>query len=208
MHLIRNAMKYVGYQDRKKVAKAMRPIYTAPTIDAAADALDDFELKWGERYPAAVKVWRDAWERFIPFLAFDPAIRKIIYTSNAVESLNYQLRKITKTKGHFPTDDAVLKILYLGIRNIGSRRGGELSTGTWGWKRALNAFAIPTQTDYQTHSNNPTTVAYTNHLTGSNSVETTCIHHLSGAHQSLQHNQAGIQFICSEDAPVAVDDQH
>jgi len=142
VHLIRNAMKYVGYGDRKKVAAALKPIYAAPTIDAAADALDTFELEWGDRYPATVKVWRDSWERFVPFLQFDPAIRKVIYTTNAIESLNYQLRKITKTKGHFPTDDAVLKILYLALRNIGSKRGGELGTGTWGWKQALNALAI------------------------------------------------------------------
>jgi putative transposase len=135
-------MRYVGYGDRKKVAAALKPIYAAATIDAAADALDTFELDWGDRYPATVKVWRDNWERFTPFLQFDPAIRKIIYTTNAIESLNYQLRKVTKTKGHFPTDDAVLKILYLTLRNIGSRRGGDLGTGTWGWKRALNAFAI------------------------------------------------------------------
>ena len=77
-----------------------------------------------------------------PFLAFDAAIRKIIYTTNAIESLNYQLREVTKTRGHFPTGDAVLKILYLAIRNIGINRGGELGTGTDGWKQALNPFAI------------------------------------------------------------------
>ena len=82
--------------------------------------LDDFESEWGDQYPAIVEVWRRNWERFTPFLAFDPAIRKIIYTTNAVESLNYQLRKVTKTRGHFPTDDAVYKILYLAIRNIGT----------------------------------------------------------------------------------------
>lgn len=142
VHLIRNAMKYVSYGDRKKVAAALKPIYSAPTIDAAADALDDFELEWGDRYPATVKVWRDSWERFTPFLQFDQGIRKVIYTTNAIESLNYQLRKVTKTKGHFPTDDAVLKILYLALRNIGNKRGGDLGTGTWGWKQALNAFAI------------------------------------------------------------------
>jgi putative transposase len=142
VHLIRNAMRYVSYGDRKKVAAALKPIYAAPTLDAAADALDDFEITWGDRYPATVKVWRDNWERFIPFLQFPPEIRRIIYTTNAIESLNYQLRKITKTRGHFPTDDAVLKILYLGIRNIGHERGGEAGTGSWGWKAALNAFAI------------------------------------------------------------------
>lgn len=142
VHLIRNSMRYVSYADRKKVSAALKPVYGAPSIDAAADALDEFELEWGDRYPAVVDVWRSHWERFVPFLQFPPEIRKVIYTTNAIESLNYQLRKITKTKGHFPTDDAVLKIFYLGLRNIGNRRGGDLGTGTWGWKRALNAFAI------------------------------------------------------------------
>ena len=142
VHLIRNSMKYCSWKDRKAVTRALKPIYKADTVDAAAAALDDFEAEWGDQYPAIVDVWRRNWERFIPFLEFDPAIRKIIYTTNAVESLNYQLRKVTKTRGHFPTDDAVLKILYLAIRNIGTTRGGDLGTGTQGWKQALNAFAI------------------------------------------------------------------
>ena len=142
MHLIRNTIKYCSYQDRKAVVRALKPIYTAPTIDAAADALDAFETEWGQRYPAAVDLWRRNWERFVPFLAFDPAIRKVIYTTNAIESLNYQLRKVTKTKGHFPTEDAVLKIFYLAICNIGNYRGGELGTHTQGWHHALNAFTI------------------------------------------------------------------
>ncbi len=104
--------------------------------------MDTFEVEFGGRYPAIVDLWRRNWERFIPFLAFDAGIRKIIYTTNAIESLNYMLRRITKTKGHFPTDDAVLKIFYLGIRNIGSERKGALGTGTREWHRALNAFAI------------------------------------------------------------------
>ena len=142
VNLIRNSIKFASWKDRKAIVKALKPIYQAANLDAAAVALDDFELEWGDRYPAIVDLWRRNWERFTPFLAFDPAIRRIIYTTNAIESLNYQLRKITKTRGHFPTDDAVLKILYLGIRNIGSHRGGELGTGTHGWKQALNAFAI------------------------------------------------------------------
>lgn len=142
VHLIRNSLKYCAYQDRRAVVKALKPIYTAPTIDAAADALDAFETDWGTRYPAIVSLWRHSWERFVPFLAFDPAIRKIIYTTNAIESLNYQLRKITKTKGHFPTEDAVLKIFYLAIRGVGNHRGGELGTHTQGWRQALNAFTI------------------------------------------------------------------
>ena len=142
VHLIRNSVRFVGYQDRKKITAALRPIYAAPTADAAGEALEAFETEWGDRYPAIGDLWRRNWDRFIPFLAFDPEIRRVIYTTNAIESLNYQLRKITKTRGHFPTDDAALKILYLGIRNINPTRGGELGTGTRGWKRALNAFAI------------------------------------------------------------------
>lgn len=142
VHLIRNSIKYCSWKDRKKVVAALKPIYTAPTTAAAADAMDTFEIQWGKQYPAIVDLWRRNWERFTPFLAFDPAIRKIIYTTNAIESLNYQLRKVTKTRGHFPTDDAVLKIFYLAICNIGNERGGELGTNTQGWKQALNALAM------------------------------------------------------------------
>jgi putative transposase len=142
VHLIRNSIRYCSWKDRKKVTAALRPIYQAPTTDAASKALDDFGAEWGDTYPAIVELWRRNWERFSPFLDFDPAIRRIIYTTNAIESLNYQLRKVTKTRGHFPTDDSALKILYLAIRNIGHHRGGELGTGTHGWKQALNAFAI------------------------------------------------------------------
>lgn len=153
VHLIRNSLKYCNYQDRKAVVRALKPIYTAPTLDAAADAMDVFENEHGARYPAIVGLWRRAWERFIPFLQFDPAIRKILYTTNSIESLNYQLRKVTKTKGHFPTEDAVLKIFYLAICNIGNHRGGELGTGTQGWKQALNAFTIafPNRIDITNH---------------------------------------------------------
>jgi putative transposase len=142
VHLIRNSIRYSSWKDRKAITKALKPIYQAATVEAAGDALTGFETEWGDRYPAIVDLWKRNWERFTPFLEFDPAIRKIIYTTNAVESLNYQLRKVTKTRGHFPTDDAVLKILYLAIRNIGHQRGGDLGTGTQGWKQALNAFAI------------------------------------------------------------------
>lgn len=142
VHLIRNTIRFISWKDRKAITKALKPIYQAPTVEAAADALDGFETEWGATYPAVVDLWRRNWERFTPFLEFDPEIRKVVYTTNAIESLNYQLRKVTKTRGHFPTDDAVLKILYLAIRNIGHQRGGDLGTGTQGWKRALNAFVI------------------------------------------------------------------
>jgi putative transposase len=142
VHLIRNSIRFTSYKDRRAVATALKPIYTAPTVDAAAVALDEFEAGWGASYGAIVELWRRHWDRFIPFLDLDPAIRKIVYTTNAIESLNYQLRKVTKTRGSFPTDDAVLKIFYLAISNIGNHRGGELGSHTQGWKQALNAFAV------------------------------------------------------------------
>ncbi len=114
------------YNDRKAAAAALRPIYTAATVDAAARELDTFEgSTWGKKYPATVRVWRDAWERFIPFLEFPPEVRKIIYTTNSIESLNYQLRKIIKNRGHFPNDDAVIKLLWLAIRDIEDKRARE-----------------------------------------------------------------------------------
>ena len=113
----------ICYQDRKRVAAALRPIYTAPTVEAAECELLAFaESELGRRYPAAVATWENAWERFIPFLAFPPEVRRIIYTTNSIESLNYQLRKIIKNRGHFPTDDAVIKLLWLAIRDIEDKR--------------------------------------------------------------------------------------
>ncbi len=142
IHLIRASLRFASWKDRRGITAALRPIYTAATVEEAADAMDTFELEWGDRYPGIVKVWRGAWEQFTPFLRFPPEIRKVVYTTNLVESINYQLRKITKTRGHFPTDDAALKLLRLGARNISDKRGGDLGTGTWGWKHALNAFEI------------------------------------------------------------------
>jgi putative transposase len=126
VHLIRASMRFISYGDRKAVAAALRPIYTAPTETAAATELDIFEgSNWGKKYPATVRVWRSAWERFIPFLEFPPEVRKIIYTTNSIESLNYQLRKIIKNRGHFPNDDAVVKLLWLAIRDIEDKRARE-----------------------------------------------------------------------------------
>ena len=126
VHLIRASMRFISYTDRKAVAAALRPVYTAATEAVAAQELDIFEgSNWGKKYPATVRVWRDAWQRFIPFLEFPPAVRKIIYTTNAVESLNYQLRKIIKNRGHFPNDDAVVKLLWLAIRDIEDKRARE-----------------------------------------------------------------------------------
>src|SRR5690349_3309094 len=162
VHLIRAAMRFVTYEHRKKVAAALRPIYTAPTVDAAESELLAFaESDLGRRYPATVATWTNAWERFIPFLAFPPELRRIIYTTNAVESLNYQLRKIIKNRGHFPNDEAAIKLLWLAIRDIEDKRArqrakekglpptqrtapGRLVEGATvqGWKAALGALAL------------------------------------------------------------------
>jgi putative transposase len=162
VHLIRAAMRFVSYADRKKVAAALRPIYTAPTVEAAETELLAFaDSALGKRYPAAVATWENAWERFIPFLAFPPELRKIIYTTNSIESLNYQLRKIIKNRGHFPSDDAVIKLLWLAIRDIEDKRARQrakekgLPAGerraparlvegavVQGWKQALGALAL------------------------------------------------------------------
>jgi putative transposase len=126
VHLIRAAMRFVSYNDRKKIAAALRPIYTAPTVDIAETELLAFaESDLGKKYPAAVKTFETAWERFVPFLEFAPEVRKIIYTTNAIESLNYQLRKIIKNRGHFPSDDSVIKLLWLAIMNIEDKRARE-----------------------------------------------------------------------------------
>ena len=139
VHLIRNSLDYAAWDKRRELAKALKPIYQAVTAEAAEQALDAFESgPWGKQYPTVVAAWRRAWDRVIPFFVFPPAIRKVIYTTNAIESINAQLRKIIKTRGHFPTDDAATKLIWLGLRNI---------TANWGsaahdWKSAMNQFAI------------------------------------------------------------------
>jgi putative transposase len=162
VHLIRAAMRFVSYSDRKAVAAALKPIYQAANADAALVELEAFEATaLGQRYPSAVKAFRDAWERFTPFLAFPPALRRVIYTTNAIESLNYQLRKVTKNRGHFPNDMAVVKLLWLAICDIEDKRArerakerglppnerrapGRLVEGqiTTNWKQALEQLAL------------------------------------------------------------------
>jgi putative transposase len=164
VHLIRNSMRFVSYGQRRAIATALKTVYTAPTADAAAEAFEDFaNSALGQSNPTTVIAWRNAWERFIPFLAFPPDLRRIIYTTNAIESLNYQLRKIIKNRGHFPSDAAAVKLLWLAICNIEDKRARErqkfyddpLKTGdrtrskrlvegarTNGWKQALGALAL------------------------------------------------------------------
>ena len=126
VHLIRAAMRFINYKDRKRVAAALKPIYQAANEEAALAELEAFEASdLGAKYPSAVKAFRDAWVRFVPFLAFPPALRRVIYTTNAIESLNYQLRKVTKNRGHFPNDAAVVKLLWLAICNIEDKRARE-----------------------------------------------------------------------------------
>ncbi|MCC6436481.1 MAG: IS256 family transposase [Acidimicrobiales bacterium] len=162
VHLIRAAMRFVNYADRKAVAAALKPIYTAANADAALTELEAFEATpLGKKYPSTIKTFRQAWERFTPFLAFPPALRRVIYTTNAIESLNYQLRKVTKNRGHFPNDNAVVKLLWLAICDIEDKRArdrekergrpasqrraaGRLVEGqvTTNWKQALEQLAL------------------------------------------------------------------
>jgi putative transposase len=139
VHLIRNSLDYASWKDRKALAAAIKPIYTAASAEAAQAALDAFEAgSWGQKFPTVVGSWRRAWSHVIPFFAFPPQIRRVIYTTNAIESINARLRKIIKSRGHFPSDDAASKLIWLALRNI---------TEDWGraakdWKEAMNQFAI------------------------------------------------------------------
>lgn len=139
VHLIRSSLDYASWKERKTIAAALRPIYTAATAAAARQALDDFAAGlWGEKYPTIVQSWRRAWENVIPFFAFPPDVRRVIYTTNVIESLHMQLRKIIKTRGHFPSDDAAIKLIWLALRNIND---GKIKSARE-WKLAMNQFAV------------------------------------------------------------------
>jgi transposase-like protein len=139
VHLIRNSLDYAGWKDRKLVAQALRPIYTAVSEAAAKDELQAFAKgAWGLKYPSIVQSWTRAWEHVTPFFVFPPDIRRVIYTTNAIESLNMQLRKIIKTRGHFPNDESAIKLLWLALRNVLNKSVRR----TFDWKVAMNQFAI------------------------------------------------------------------
>jgi putative transposase len=139
VHLIRNSLDYASWKDRKPLAAALRPIYAAASAEAALAALDAFEDgEWGRKFPTVVAAWRRAWAQVIPFFTFPPEIRRVIYTTNAIESVNARLRKIVKTRGHFPSDDAASKLIWLALRNITAGWG----TAAHHWKEAMNQFAI------------------------------------------------------------------
>ena len=133
VHLIRNSLDYASWKDRKALAAAIKPIYTAPSAEAAQAELEAFEAgPWGQKFPTVAAAWHRNWDKVIPFFAFPPEIRRVIYTTNAIESVNARLRKILKTRGHFPSDEAASKLIWLALRNI---------TADWGraakdWKNA------------------------------------------------------------------------
>lgn len=139
VHLLRHALAFVPWSERKRVAAALKAIYGAASAAAAQQALEAFASgPWGQKYPPIVRAWRRQWDQVIPFFAFPLAVRKILYTTNAIESLHMQLRKALKTRGHFPSDEAALKLLYLVLRNI-TRRWQKPPRD---WKAAMTQFAI------------------------------------------------------------------
>ena len=148
VHLLRNSMEYCNFKDRYLVANELKSIYKALNAEAAEECLTAFEAgSFGKKYPPIGRLWRRAWEQVIPFLSYPPAIRKVIYTTNAIESLNARLRKILKTRGHFPNDQAATKLIYLVLRNQ-AKNWKRLIVG---WREALNHFAIM----YPQHFDNP-----------------------------------------------------
>jgi putative transposase len=137
VHLIRHSLRFVPRREREQVARDLKPIYTAVDADAAQLELERFDEKWGQRFPVITQAWLDAWEHVTPFLAFPPEVRRVIYTTNAIEALNRQLRKAIKTKGHFPNEDAARKLIYLAVTNA-----VPAWTRTRNWTVALLAFKI------------------------------------------------------------------
>ena len=141
LHLIRNTFHLASKRDWDSLKRDIKPIYTAVNADAARAALDELAENWGQRYPAIIRLWRSAWEQFIPFLDYDIEIRKVLCSTNAIESLNARYRRAVKARGHFPTEQAALKCLYLVTRSLDPTGTGRTK---WAmrWKPALNAFAI------------------------------------------------------------------
>ena len=141
IHLIRNTFRLASRRDWDALKRAIKPIYTAVNTGAAAAALDELASEWGQRYPAIIRLWRNAWEEFIPFLDYDVEIRKVLCSTNAIESLNARYRRAVKARGHFPTEQAALKCLYLVTRSLDPTGRGK---ARWAmrWKPAINAFAI------------------------------------------------------------------
>jgi transposase-like protein len=141
VHLLRNSFRYASRKDWPALAKDLKPVYTAATEPAALERLAEFAERWEAKYPAIVKLWEHAWAEFVPFLSFDPEIRTVIYTTNAIESVNARIRKAVKARGHFPTEAAAIKCIYLAIMSLDpTGRGRQRWTNRW--KPALNAFTV------------------------------------------------------------------
>jgi putative transposase len=138
VHMVRSSMRYVSWKDRKSVCADLRTVYTAATVEAAEVALDEFEKKWGKQFPTIAPAWRARWSEIVPFLEFPPEIRRTIYTTNAIESLNGIIRKSLKTRGHMPNDEAALKLIYLAI-NVAKKTWGRRNRD---WGRQLQQFVI------------------------------------------------------------------
>jgi putative transposase len=141
LHLVRNTFRLASRADWDKMARDLRPVYTAVNEADAARCLDEFHTIWGNRYPAIRTLWANAWDEFVPFLDYSPEIRRVIYSTNAIESLNARFRRATRARGHFPNEQAALKCLYLVVRSLDPKGTGQ---ERWmnRWKPALNAFAI------------------------------------------------------------------
>jgi transposase-like protein len=141
VHLLRNSFRYASRKDWSAIAKDLKPVYTAPSEQAALDRFAEFGEKWEARYPAIIRLWENAWSEFVPFLGFDTEIRTVICTTNAIESINSRLRRAVNARGHFPTEQAALKCLYLALMGLDPTGKGR---GRWTmrWKAALNAFDL------------------------------------------------------------------
>jgi putative transposase len=140
VHLIRASLRYAARKYWAPLARDLRTIYTAADQAAAAAALEAFAATWGGRYPAIVKLWRAHWQESVPFLAFPPEVRRVIYTTNLIESMNNRLRKVTRNRGQFPSEQAALKVLCLAVRNLEEFRSPNTAIRSSGWKQALQAF--------------------------------------------------------------------
>jgi len=141
VHLLRNSFRYAGRQHYDAIAKALRPIHTAPTESAAMERFLEFTELWGDRYPAIVRLWENAWAEFVPFLSFDAEIRKVVCSTNAIESVNARIRRAVKARGHFPNEQAALKGVYMAIMSLNPTGQGQ-RRWTIRWKPGLNAFDV------------------------------------------------------------------
>lgn len=141
VHLLRNSFRYAARQDWEKIARALKPVYTAPTESAAMERWLEFAEDWGGKYPAIVRLWENAWAEFVPFLQFDPEIRKVVCSTNAIESVNARIRRAVRARGHFPNEQAALKCVYLAVMSLDPTGTGRKRWITR-WKSALNAFEI------------------------------------------------------------------